>query len=285
MFITDNMSQKDDCFEKYIDTDDALFHYTKMCSGLDIISKMELKLSELWKSRDPYESKHLLFSAFALNEGEEGLQNNITETVDKINDIIKHKSKFISFCYNGKDNKGYKKSGMWAQYGEGFKGMIVVLSKSKLENYIKQKHNKCGSFIFRNMDYIDTLFLKREIVTMGRNMINDTTEIYKHLAKYINEIYFSKLNDYKPEGEYRLLLIENENEEIPSINIKDIIMGVLIGGYYLKEYNEKLNALSKEYEFPLLKVYFEKKGENPELIKYDFRVTHSIRNDIPNPKS
>jgi hypothetical protein len=56
-------------FLEYIESNDALFHYTKLSTGIEnILEEGRLKLSCLQYTNDPQEYKFLLFDAMGLGE-------------------------------------------------------------------------------------------------------------------------------------------------------------------------------------------------------------------------
>lgn len=224
-----------DNFKTYIESNDALFHYTTQARAFgEILSKKLFKLSTFDKTNDPKEYKDQSFGT----EFHFGNDNDLKlkqEVQPKINSIRKHNLKSLYLCSN-KDIKntnqiGCNKPRMWYDYGENHYGVCLVFSKHKLENYIqskfKDKNYKCG--YVKYTQYSNQIIKAYQIDINRLKQMNDSQSYSKyHVEKYIDFFGFEKNVDYRDESEYRVIIFDYSNNDI-YLEIDNFIEGVIAG--------------------------------------------------------
>ncbi len=252
-------------FISYIESDDAIFHYTKLEIGLEkILPTRKFRLSSMNQTNDPQEYKNWNFSLSYTGE-EIDVKEKWEYAHYELNNIIKKKSFIGCFCtnrknicedqFNYKSDKinfyGYKRSRMWAQYGDRHKGMCFVFSKTSVEEHLRKLFStnvKC-----LNVQYFCNDSIYRASVINGNNLndypINEAID--KHLSQHYDQIFFSKNIDYRDESEYRIVIIDrDELTDYKVFDYDESLKGVIIGDKFpdvylpsLLEYKDNLELI------------------------------------------
>ena len=246
-----------DEIEKYLKSDDALFHYTKNGIALEKIFPFKLlKFGPLCKTDDPYEYNLKVISASGWGplKGWEF----VSPSIDK---YISQRTYFISFCMNDdKNNLGYEKPRMWSQYGEKNKGICLVFSKEKIEEEINQFNSlKIFNAFSEKVRYSSEL--KNPIINAIGN-INEV-DVLHHAMEYIRKnyqaLYFTKHVDYAGENEYRAILVaEDDAEQDLNINLLPALKYIIIGDNYPEAYYPLLVNYQEILQVPVCKLMWYK---------------------------
>jgi hypothetical protein len=81
-------------FEDYLQTDDAIFHYTTLGTGLELIlPSKQLRLSSLQNTNDPQEYKFLLLNATANGNILNSIQDMINKEHTELDRVLRFKSR------------------------------------------------------------------------------------------------------------------------------------------------------------------------------------------------
>jgi hypothetical protein len=141
--------------DEYIETSDALFHYTKTSIAIEhILHTKKFKLSLLKDTNDPKEYKFKFFNIMGDSLDRDNtldLSNQADPVIDR---ILKYECRVMSFCTNNKPtlilsdgssmedehvcSKGWSKSRMWSQYSQNHYGICLVFSKKGLERVLEK---------------------------------------------------------------------------------------------------------------------------------------------------
>ncbi len=242
-----------DELSNFINPDDAIFHYTKKEIAMEyILNNKQLKFGFYHSTNDPHEYKQRLTSAFGCGDINESLY---FESMHLIDNTIQNTS-FLSFCDNS-NNTGYKKPRMWSQYGQNHSGICLVFSKESLMTTIKNELSKNYLNYGENINY-------KEIDFKPLNIDNDNDKltvneiVMNHIKKDYKNIFFQKHLDYKDEDEFRIVLIqkdENLFSQSPldllvdiSNSLKLIILGDRFPKVYLPTIKDLSTKLNIEYK-------------------------------------
>lgn len=251
--------------EYNIDSDDALFHYTKLSIAIEsILPTKKLKLSLLKDANDPRENKFKFFGSFYF-----GLPPDSPDSISKeahpiIDRILRFESGVLCFCSNKKptlilndDNtvvdkhncsEGWNKSRMWTQYGENHRGVCLVFSKESLEKELETKRHhqivdyKCGYvqyFKEGRMPFRTTNFDGNRFVKEGAAYLR------KHVIDNSEHFFYRKHIDYRDEAEYRAVVFDPDGT-LKYLDISSSIKGVIAGDGTPEVYFRLINQLSEQ---------------------------------------
>ncbi len=244
LIVVNNDEQRE-----FLDSDDALFHYTKSSTALEhILKEMKLRLSPLksfigtkeyffhqpsgFGFRDRINDSSIEEKRARINWEVDKLKKKVNigcfcsnkQRVGKINvkdivEILKNQKIWIARYYDiFMPNKGYDKDRMWETYAENMKGVCLVFSKEDINKEIKNKGFKYLSY---SVKYCKDYF--NEIESYDFNNPPD-----REAKKFLESKLFIKPFDYRDENEYRILIYSEGDEEI-FIDIKDSLKGIIFG--------------------------------------------------------
>ncbi len=260
--VEDNI--KDILFSK-----DTLFHYTNFESFIKIFQSQELRFSKLNNFSDPSELKKFSFNMWYkgifkpednlivrdgskisqqeidnfinkiniicfssnqqyFNPDENGTENirEINSIIDELNVISQYYTQFKDINYDIlRPHFGFDKFRMWEQYGQNHQGVCLVFDKFKLKN---QENIK-----IQNVHYVNNF----KVYAPNLDKSNE-----KELYELLNQ----KQIDYKDENEVRIILEFQENE-FKYLNIKDSLIGVIIGHNMQTEIERNLFNIYEKY--------------------------------------
>lgn len=252
---------------------DVLLHYTDFYKGIELITANEkLKFSKRNYSSDPIEKMNPLFSIGGVFNPESA--DELFETYkDESEAIKKDLQKIITeniqacFCQNQDfdqsrkhtliqlETYGFTKQRMWAQYGDKYKGVCLVFSKSKLlEN---------NELIGKSINYLPYEFLNSKSYRVDINkIIKHGAKVYSKTEKEkIIEGLFVKHLDYQNEQEYRLIKFSNSDSEF--IDVKEAIEGIIVCNSYLNDENrDKVIKTAEEKNIRLINLGWSHGGVN-----------------------
>jgi len=266
---------------EYINSDDALFHYTKVSVAIEsILFTKKLKPSLLKDTNDPREYKFKLFSIVSDGLGYDKLTKFLTETNPIIDRILRFESKVLCFCSNKKptlilndDNrvedeytcsKGWNKSRMWSQYGENHRGICLVFSKEGLEKELKTKRPQIVNYKSGYVQYSQKDIMAWEATTFDGNRLNkDGAEDYsiKHIMENSEELFYRKHIDYRDEAEYRTVVF-GPHRTLDYLDISSSIKGVIAGDRTPEAYFPLIKQLCGELQIESRRLFWDKGGSS-----------------------
>jgi len=252
----------DNEFVKFLQSDDALFHYTKKSIALEKILYFKLlKFGSLDLTNDPqeYTRKFIPPAGFGLTNKS---ITRILETERLINRIITEEIGFISFCQNRRnydyDEDGCLKSRMWSQYGENHEGVCFVFSKTKLLETIKAEL-KNSKLFYKDIVYSDELseslvllINEDECCNLSRRKIAE-----KSIFENINRLFFYKQVDYKDENEFRIVMYRKGSRKELLINIENSLKGIILGDNFCEVYYPSILHLIQNMNICVKKLFWE----------------------------
>lgn len=179
-----------------------LYHYTTVESFMKIWLSGKLKLSPLDRQNDILESHKPFTSAGFYPEK----MKVIKETLESF--------KQLSFTMDYKHKLGYMSTMMWGQYADKGNGVCIELDYESLK-----------------LDTYDCLHGKVKYVRnfpsppSVQENANDKMSIKKHIIRNKKHFFFTKLDDWKPENEYRVV---SDSPEVEYINISHAVTNIWI---------------------------------------------------------
>ena len=142
---------------------------------------------------------------------------------------------------------------MWSQYGTNHEGICLVFSKKGIESLIDD------NFKFENVKYVTKPFpLEDYNIEYGKlNHIGIDKYFDEFFNKKYKKIFFTKVNDYRDESEYRLLKrVKDTNIVYDYIDIKSCLKGVIIGDKCHQIYNHIFDYINKNDDLELMRCEF-----------------------------
>ena len=241
-----NISQKE------FNSIEKLYHYTRFESCKKIIETNTLLFGRLKDMNDINELYRPLFNNGVDDENAEKVQSMI----DKLQQI--------SLTRDMKNKMGFDIPSMWGHYADKGNGVCLVFDKQKLLN---------------RLSYNESILFKGEI----KYKSSFHSSIFAKFDKYGNaklfsknelkQYFFSKTKDWANEQEYRILAINNIDQERLNIPLQDSLVAIIMHNASDVE-NHKAVFSSKQYD-ELSKIF------NPDKIwEYGaFVEERNIRNN------
>lgn len=224
------------------------YHFTSVDSAIKILDNGTLKFSKLNRTNDTLESKPKInFSGLSEKDDIIALRKHITElnnnmlqllcfTMDypKKNDLVNDTIKYGD--YSG---RGFSLPRMWAQYAKNNLGICLVFKKAILSKLIQESLG--SSLIYSNEITYFNQFNEFDIDMKTSERLLDrirqhnsllekslsSLDFLKSNIELVKYCYFSKLDDWKGENEYRFLALGDDDYFIKKID--KALSGVIIG--------------------------------------------------------
>ncbi|EHU1305756.1 DUF2971 domain-containing protein [Acinetobacter baumannii] len=208
------------------ESDIYLYHYTKASTAIDYILKNKnLQLGSMLNTNDPKESKNWLFE-LGTNENADLDKYDLFDTSSKVDFIIKSSTYMLCFTKDKEltgdhiqdiTKRGYGHSRMWAQYAANHTGICLIFEKKLLEKSFIATFNSYTYFM-QDVKYIDRFIGERDsayIVNVDYlEKLGLEDYALAHAETYKNRLFFEKLEDWKNENEYRLILQGYKNKQL-----------------------------------------------------------------------
>ncbi len=242
---------------------EEVFHYTKNCNAIEILSEKQIRLGQFKDTNDPRESrKWAEFPADYLGVAPISERDLIKfgESKKRLNDEINNiklrewKVLCVSMNHPGlkkHDNPFYLgncRPNMWAHYGENHKGVCLKLNGKILNQRIDELKRKKGCYIFRGKVKYNDSDLQKSIVfrtSFGQLSQDLNQEIRNHLKDNYREYFLLKARDWQTEYEFRWIVFSADDAP-EYISIEGAIEGVIIGDNYPKGYISLIRKLCRE---------------------------------------
>lgn len=269
MLLTQNI--EGDNFLEYLNSEDALFHYTKKCTALEkILPKKQLKFGSFRGTNDPQEYRPKL--AGAVGWGWDGKSDEVTDVIVEINNLCQQRSRFLSFCTNRYEEGvikeyGYLRSRMWAQYGDNHEGACIVLSKSILLEHLKANKNENHELLDSMVKYRNPEKRKQPILHVNKSDFEDQNHnaiALKFFIDHKDKYLFSKQTDYRDECEFRVVIVNRLPEAISDVTsltqVDSALKGVVFGDRFPNLYSPTVKLLVKDTNVITKQIVWDKAG-------------------------
>mgnify|MGYP000159936606 FL=1 len=225
-----------------------LYHFTNIESAIKILNNGTLKFSKLSYANDTLESKpKIIFlglenykDAIELRKHVVELNTNMLQLLCFTMDYPKRSEDVSdSIKYGDYSGRGFSLPRMWAQYAENNLGICLVFKRKAISQLIK---NTLGSSLiyedkieyknqFQEVE-IDSSISKNllEVIKLHKSLVAkslSSLDFFKNNKELVKYCYFSKLDDWRSENEYRFLAFGDEDYLIKDID--SALSGVIIG--------------------------------------------------------
>lgn len=241
-----------------------LYHYTDINKATKIIYNGSLKFSKISNTNDTLESKPRIGDDKKYSnciEQFKELNRNYVQllcfSMDSIVDLKKIKFEVTDkIRYTDFSGRGFALPRMWAQYANNNSGVCLIFDRKLLTDLIE---NQLGTnfIVGESIKYIsqfDEYPFATQREQIIANLLNDvknlkskpiTSHFLKTHLEFIKYNYFSKLDDWAAEKEFRFLAYGKKEYFIN--NILDSLVGVVIGEKTEDSDLEILKFLVDEY--------------------------------------
>ena len=247
--------------DEYIETSDALFHYTKTSIAIEhILPTKKFKPSILEDTNDPSEYKFKLFNTIGW-----GRDDNMFKLSDQaqpvINRILRRECKIMAFCTNNKAtlilnggkfmkdenacSKGWCKSRMWSQYSQNHRGVCLVFSHKRLKKALDAYKPHVSASMADFVKYSQQNGIDQSAITINGNKLEiEGVEKYSydHVKNNYEKLLFQKHIDYRDEAEFRVVVID-PNKKFEYLDISSLIKCVIVGDKISKAYIPLINQM------------------------------------------
>jgi hypothetical protein len=239
-----------------------LFHYTRLSTAIEsILPELKLRFSRFSNMRDPRET-HWAFSASLwgdipdVDEKFWGIQSRLEE--------LKSSVRLLSFTEDDSRDRrppdevfgrGFSHPRLWEQYAGNHAGVCLVLDKAALQEAVKGSTAAHGVLEQGPVAYRDRPITieasgvdLREVSERGHDDV-----LNEHLDRHVRELFFTKLEDWASEVEYRFLTRWEAAEEL-HVDVRPALKGVIAGHAVSREYAPSLEALCEPHEIGVFKI-------------------------------
>lgn len=262
-----------------------LYYYTTYNNAVKTLYYDTLKFSRLNASNDAFEQKPkvkldsedlTLQQMFThIHDGFEKIRDNIRilcfstdADFKKIQEQYQEMNSVLSkdLIRENVMGRGFALPRMWAQYANKNHGVCFVFDKKKLEERFKKSRIVFKS---RHVDYVAyyTPFeiTEEQINNIQKGINMDPSYFVKQIttsdSKYIDYNYFTKLEDWSSENEYRYITFSDRDvdEDVEISSISSALCGVVIGERMCDIEKHMISLLLEDRfdDLPLKQIVFE----------------------------
>ena len=263
------MGKTTDWYEKNVDPDRYLYHYTIADTAISrIFSSMKLRFSSLSETNDPREYRKWNYTIrqgnmthinYPFDPGGLPLPQKVTdETIDtskigwKLLCLTRDDPKYALTNYTTWWGRGLAHPRMWAQYAQDHTGLCIVIDKNKIcaeFNKFQSEQKYCDKVDYDDHPSKDSLAYTIDVED-GESLLS---AVQKHFVKRHREIFFLKNNDWKSEYEFRFVLHEQTTEEM-YIDISGSLSGIVLGDLFSNRYMNEIEKLIGEFDIPTKRI-------------------------------
>jgi hypothetical protein len=243
-------------------SDRYVYHYTKPEKALEYILKgRTLLLNSFLATNDPKESKTWQLTPWTTNSSPP--DSFVDEALPKeISDALKRTVHLACFCTdapglsgNHLDDillRGLARPRMWAQYAQDHKGFCLVFDREKLLSHMRNQFSKnlllFGSISYRNRSFVKSLEPNAFRLEFDKlQEIGMDAYVRAHMLTYFKELYFEKLEDWRDENEWRVLVLDHDGTP-PLVDISGSLVGVIHGANTNQDDSEYARSLTSGLE-------------------------------------
>lgn len=161
--------------------------------------------------------------------------------------------------YNG---KGFNHPRMWAQYGDGNRGICLVFDRQSLINEIGKIENTkplCDKISYSTKYLDDLAFYETPYnIDMNELLAKGNEKYYQHHMRQNKRVYFfSKHTDWKDEAEYRIVLLGSSSNDI-LLKVNSSLKAIIVGSEFPEVYLPSLGNICKNMSIDAYRVNWEK---------------------------
>jgi Protein of unknown function (DUF2971) len=202
-----------------------LGHYTTAAVAFEhILPGKSLRMSPYHLMRDPAENKDLV-PGTAFWGGQENAEVSWLHSVDELK-TIRDRVRLLSLTQDvtlNKDTKGafgccWAHPRTWEQYADAHRGVCLVFDRGVLEEALTATLRDKGPVHLGPVRYTRAGIADSELWHLTDQRIFDPTSrrqaVLNHVETHRDDLFFLKSDDWSTEHEFRVLLIDAEDEYV-----------------------------------------------------------------------
>lgn len=259
-----------------IDRNKYLYHYTSIEKAFKILYYKKLRFSPITSTNDIFEQKaKLLFNNYDSDTHKKitKIRNYFDEQRNRVRilcfsqdtqEVPDKPSDFPEDYENANViGRGLALPRMWAQYSANNSGVCFIFNKQKLINSIKAQGL---IFLANKVQYVDNYannqLKKEDIQQLYKKIVQEYNNVFLEMIRKNNDFliynFFTKLNDWESENEYRIMTYICDKDSNTKVEIDELykfLEGVVVGQNIADENCVILNKLTKDVK--IRKIYFD----------------------------
>lgn len=259
-----------------IDRNKYLYHYTSIEKAFKILYYKKLRFSPITATNDIFEQKaKLLFNNYDSDTHKKitKIRNYFDDQRNRVRilcfsqdnqEVLDNPSDFPEDYRNANViGRGLALPRMWAQYSANNSGVCFIFNKQKLINSIKAQGL---IFLANKVQYVDNYaneqLKKEDIQQLYKKIDLEYSNVFLDMIRknndFLNYNFFTKLNDWESENEYRIMTYVCEKDSNTNVEIDELykfLEGVVVGQNIADENCVILNKLAKDVK--IRKIYFD----------------------------
>jgi hypothetical protein len=226
-----------------------LFHYTRLATAVEaILPDRRIRLSRFSTMRDPRESQWAFASVFMGDvPGGDRLyweaRRNIDDAKASIR-ILSLTEDLPSTAAPEPFDRGYVHPRLWEQYAGDHVGVCLCFERQALTSAVSAAVAAISGVLRHgSVDYRDGE-IDRRAQTFHLPTVHDRgvrPAIEAHLDEHFDELFFTKLTDWKSEVEYRYIVRWDDEGDL-FVDISHALKAVVVGYAVSREYAPTLLA-------------------------------------------
>lgn len=242
-----------------------LYHYTSSETARKILESGSIRLGRYRNTNDPKESKDWHFSVGSVVNGRNLDHSTAQSMSDWLSSTIKSTARLACFCTDSPQltgnhlndifKRGYCKPRMWAQYGDGHRGVCLIFRTNQFLDATRARFNEStprlyGAVQYVNRPIVPNLFSLDEqqytidlesFETVGRDQY-----LLQHVVAHRNRLFFEKMTDWENEREWRIVALVSSEDEV-YVSFQNSLAGVMFGESASEETMRNLMEAAKKY--------------------------------------
>jgi hypothetical protein len=240
------------------DSDRYIYHYTKPDKAIQFILKdRTLLLNSFSKTNDPKESKNWQLTPWTTQKSpsndflDESLPREIADRLKSTVHLACFSTDSAGLSGDHTTDillRGLARARMWAQYADDHRGFCLVFDKAKLLACLRQQFPS-NLFLFGSVSYRNRSWMTRLDPNPFRLEFDKLQELgadayaRAHMLTYLQELYFEKLEDWRDEREWRVLMLDHVGQP-PLVHFDDSLVSVIHGANTSPEDSESAVSLT-----------------------------------------
>ncbi len=238
--------------------DQYVYHYTSPETAREYILKNgTLRLGPYAATNDPKEAKQWEFGLGTMQNRDLGRYKH-SDLSAWLSHELKRRTRLACFSMDSaplsgdhiKDilSRGFAKPRMWAQYAARHTGVCLVFLRSSLlaavREHLQQTQWVAGPVVYQNRSSIRGMDAHEFMMDIDAyEQIGPDKYPATHARKFLKELYFEKLNDWRDENEWRIVAFTDSSDDI-LVPIRQCLAGVMHGDATNPDLSEELMRLT-----------------------------------------